>query len=205
MPLTTQSLIPISEIKDGVIIQENGSLSSILLISSFNFALKSEDEQQVIFLHFGGFLNSLEVSIQIFVQSRRFNVNPYIDYVSTFLEKQENELLQTQTKEYINFIKSFVKTTDVISKNFFLIVSYIPLTTKKETASLLKFLNRTPPGEKTKTFPENRTQLAQRTSFIQQGLQSMGLRATPLSSEELVELLYKSFNPGDTQSPSAVL
>lgn len=205
MPSSTQSVIPVSEIRDGVIVQKSGKMNSILLVSSTNFGLKSTEEQQAILMNFGQFLNSLEIDIQIFVQSRKFNINPYTDYVSVFLDKQVNELVQIQVREYISFIKSFVEKTDVISKTFFLVISYTPTISKKKGGSIFGFFSKKSIQEEIKTFQNQRTQIAQRTSFIQQGLQSVGLRSSPLSSEGLIDVLYKSFNPGDTQSPSSAL
>jgi hypothetical protein len=74
----TQNFVPIKEVRDGIVILKDGSMRALLMTSSLNFALKSEDEQQSIIFQFQNFLNSLDFSIQIFLQSRRLDIRPYI-------------------------------------------------------------------------------------------------------------------------------
>ena len=196
---STQSFVPIREIRDGVIIREDGVLCGILLVSSINFSLKSIDEQTAILSQFQNMLNSLEVSAQIVIQSRRLNIRPYVQYLEEIYEKQPIELLKLQTREYINFIKEYTDLHKIMAKKFFVVATYSPLKTEIKNFSISLF------SKKKKTdvldFEENNLQLQQRLSFIQSNIGGMGLKSIQLGTEEVVEVLYKTFNPGDNQTP----
>ena len=201
---TTQDFLPIKEIRDGTVILKGGGLRMVLIASSLNFSLKSEDEQTAILLQYQNFLNSLDFPIQIFMQSRKLDIKPYIAILEERTRDQVNELLKIQTKEYIEFVKTFTDSTNIMSKSFFIAVPYDPPLFEVKSG----FLSRLVPGRKSgvsvldKNFDEYRTQLEQRVAVIEQGLSRIGIRVVPLGTEELVELFFKLFNPGETEIPS---
>lgn len=200
----TQSFVPIKEIRDGVIILKDGSLRSILLASSLNFALKSSEEQQSIIFQFQNFLNSINFSIQIYTQSRRLDIRPYIALLEERLKDQVGDLMKMQTREYIEFIKSFTESTSIMTKSFFIVVSYSAPALGGTTAIKKSFFGGPKSSkqdqEKT-TFEESRSQLQQRVEVVEQGLVRCGIRIANLGTEELIELFYKTFNPGDVEKP----
>ena len=120
----SQDFVAIRDIKDGIVILKNGQICKVLLASSVNFALKSQDEQRAILFQFQNFLNTLDFSLQIYVQSRRLNIEPYLTMLAGRGDSQDNDLMRIQLSEYITFIRSFVTDVDVMSKNFFVIVPY---------------------------------------------------------------------------------
>src|SRR3989338_1550241 len=122
----TQDFVPIKEVRDGVVVLKNGSMRAVLMCSSVNFALKAQDMQEAIVLQFQSFLNSLDFSIQIFIQSRRLDIRPYVTLLEEREKKQTIELLKIQTREYIGFIKNFTENTSIMSKTFFVVVPYTP-------------------------------------------------------------------------------
>src|SRR3989344_1518127 len=122
--LTTQQFLEISQIKEGVIVLKNKAMRGILMVSSLNFALKSEDEQNAILYQFQSFLNALDFSCQIVIQSRRLNITGYLEKLEELEEKQKTELMKIQTKEYREFIKQLVEQNSILTKNFFIIVPY---------------------------------------------------------------------------------
>ncbi|HEY4503555.1 MAG TPA: hypothetical protein VJJ28_00380 [Candidatus Paceibacterota bacterium] len=200
---TTQDFVPIREIRDGVVILKDGSMRALVLASSLNFALKSTDEQNAIILQFQNFLNSLDFSVQIFVQSKKLDIRPYIALLEERYKEQVTELMKIQTREYIEFIKTFVENSNIMTKSFFLIVPYMPptLTASKNPVSNL-FNKKT--EDKTvinAEFEEYRSQLEQRVGVVEQGLVRCGIRVAELGTEEVVELYYKIFNPGETEKP----
>ena len=83
----TQEFVPIKEVQDGIVILKDGSMRAIVLASSLNFSLKSDDERNAIIMQFQDFLNSLDFAVQISVQSRRLDIRPYI----ALLENQYKE------------------------------------------------------------------------------------------------------------------
>jgi type IV secretory pathway VirB4 component len=201
---TTQEFVPIKEIRQGVVILKDGNLRGIIMASSLNFALKSADEQQSILLQFQNFLNSLDFSVQIFIQSRRLDIRPYIALLENRLKEQMSDLLKIQTREYIQFIKNFTENSNIMTKTFFVVVPYSPAMVsaggvgdvfgKKKTAAESA-------EKKIAEFEEHRSQLEQRVSVVTQGLVRCGIRTVELGTEEIVELFYKIFNPGDTEKP----
>ena len=203
---STQDFVPIQEIRDGVITLKNGGLRSIILASSLNFALKSQDEQSSILMQFQNFLNSLDFSIQIFIQSKKLDIRPYIALLEDRYKEQVSELMKIQVREYIEFIKAFVESTNIMSKSFFIVIPYDPALINANHNPISNML----PGKKSgstntrstdEQFQEYRSQLEQRVAVVEQGLVRCGVRAAELGTEEVVELYYKLFNPGETEKP----
>jgi hypothetical protein len=203
---TTQGFVPIQEIRDGVIILKNSGMRSIILVSSLNFALKSADEQNSIILQFQNFLNSLDFSIQIFVQSKKLDIRPYIALLEDRYKDQATELMKIQVREYIEFIRTFVESTNIMSKSFFVVIPYDPPIVSGSKNPISNMM----PGKKKgdagsadpdSKFQEYRSQLEQRVAVVEQGLVRCGVRAAELGTEEVVELFYKLFNPGETEKP----
>lgn len=198
---STQKFVPIRDIRDSTVVLENSQLCAVLLASSINFALKSSDEQTAILSQFQAFLNTLDFSLQIFVQSRRLDIRPYLEKLSSLEGVQHNDLMRTQLREYMEFIRTFTTEVDIMSKNFFIVVPYTPIDTnvKSNIKSILgrKGEDRTFDAAR---FEEYRTQLDQRVSVVEQGLARIGVKTIPLADEELTELYYHMFNPNETSS-----
>lgn len=198
----TQQFVPIQEVRDGIMVLRDGSLASAMLVSSINLSLKSYDEQRATLMQFQGFLNTLDFPIQIVVQSRRYDVRPYILTLENKLREQTEPLLQVQTREYIQFIQTFTEQVNIMRKNFFVVVPYVPplITQDNSVGKLFSFLSRKQGADSVTTFEEQRNQIEQRMSVVEQGLSRMGLRVAQLDTQEIIELLYKTFNPGEHNS-----
>ena len=201
----TQDFVPIKEIRDGVIILKDGSMRAILLASSVNFALKSSDEQQAIIMQFQSFLNGLDFSIQISVQSRKLDIRPYIATLEGRYKNELGDLMKMQIREYIQFVNNFVEQTNIMTKTFFVVVPFSPTGMESNGNALEKLVAKKKAENSAKTntdnFEENRTQLEQRIGSVSQGLTRCGIRSVELGTEEVVELFYKTFNPGDMEKP----
>ncbi len=199
----TQAFVPIKEIRDGVLILKDGSLRSLLLASSLNFALKSADEQQSIIFQFQNFLNSLNFSVQIYTQSRKLDIRPYIALLEERLKEQMSDLMKMQTREYIEFIKSFTESTNIMTKSFFIIIPFSPAMLGSASKIKDSFFGakKNLKEDELSSFEENRLQLQQRIEVVEQGMVRCGIRVVELGTEELVELFYKIFNPGDVDKP----
>ena len=201
----TQEFVPIKEVRDGIVILKDGSMRAVILASSLNFSLKSEDERQAIILQFQDFLNSLDFAIQISIQSRRLDIRPYIALLENQYKEQINDLMKIQTREYIEFVKKFTETTNIMTKSFFIVVSYDPAMINIKGGIGGRFFQKKSVSEESEdkqaSFDENRTQLEQRVSVVEQGLSRCAIRVIKLGTEEVIELFYKIFNPGDTEKP----
>jgi hypothetical protein len=201
---TTQEFVPIKEIRQGIVVLRDDSLRAIVMASSLNFALKSADEQQSIVFQFQNFLNSLDFSTQIFIQSRRLDIRPYIALLENRLREQTGDLIKIQTREYIEFIRNFTENSNIMTKTFFVVVPYNPSVVAKGDITGIFGKKKTASEnaeKKLELFEEHRSQLEQRISVVTQGLARCGIRTVELGTEEIVELFYKMFNPGDTEKP----
>jgi len=202
---TTQQFVPVSEVRDGIVMLKGGGLRAILLASSLNFALKSEDEQTAFIIQFQNFLNSLDFSVQIFVQSRMLDIRPYVATLEAAYKDQLDDLMRIQIREYIEFVKSFTEAANIMTKNFFVIVPYSPSAVPIASggpSSMLPWNRKRPDAEgENRTFEEHVSQLEQRLSIVQQGLVRTGVRTVQLGTEEVIELFYKMFNPGEEGKP----
>jgi type IV secretory pathway VirB4 component len=196
----TQDFVPIRDIRENVVIKKNGEMVMILLASSVNFALKSYDEQRAILQQFQNFLNTLDFSLQIHVQSRKLNIEPYMTILDQLRPKQVNELMKIQLSEYIEFIRTFTTEVDVMSKSFFIVIPYSP-TKLNVTNTVSRFFGGTRSSQTIQTsdqqFEEHRLQLEQRVAMVVQGLGGVGVRTMTLGKDELVEFFYHLYNPGD--------
>ena len=199
----TQEFVPIKEVRDGIILLKDGGLRSIVLANSTNLSLKSSDEQRATIMQFQNFLNTLDFPIQISVQSRRLDIRPYLLLLENRMKVQNEPLLKLQTKEYIGFIKDFTDTTSIMTKSFFIVVPYTHNTITMDTGIFKGIFSRKSQKAKKEEeeldFEEKRSQLEQRVSVIEQGLSSCGIKTATLGTEEIVEVFYKVFNPGESE------
>lgn len=202
----TQDFVPIKEVRDGIIILKDGSLRVLLMASSINLALKSQDEQQAIIGQFQNFLNSLEFTVEFSVQSRDLDIRPYIALLQERYAAELDELMKIQIREYMAFIKDFTERANIMTKNFFIVVPYDPALISRGGGMLGSVF----PSQKNavplanEQFEQYRAQLEQRVSVVEQGLVRTGVRVVKLGTEEVIELFYKLFNPGELEKPLQV-
>ncbi len=194
----TQKFVAIDEIRDDVVILKNKGLRRIVMASSLNFELKSAEEQESIINGFANFLNSLDFSVQFFVHSRKLNIEDYLVYLNERRKQETNELLQIQIAEYVEFVKSFVETANIMSKTFFMVIPYSAAgeALSSGITSVLKPTKKAAATEVSKEkFEEAKNQLNQRVEYVVSGLSKLDIRAVPLETKELIELFYNLYNP----------
>ncbi|MFH1392157.1 MAG: hypothetical protein ABIG90_00540 [bacterium] len=202
MPIksSTSRIIDIADIRDGVIILNNKALRAVLMVSSINFALKSQEEQKAVVYAFQQFLNSLDFPIQIVVQSRQLNIGSYLTMLKAKEEAQTNELLRIQTAEYSEFVKGLVEMANIMKKSFYIIVPFAAIEAKRESV-MQKAKNIFKPSKKAvfteEAFSRYKEQLWQRVDHIANGLSGMGLKLQALNTENILELFYNLYNPND--------
>jgi type IV secretory pathway VirB4 component len=201
--ISTQKYLDIAEIKDNTIIMKDGTLRAIILCSSINFALKSEDEQNALIQGYMEFLNSLEHPLQIVVQSRRLDIEEYINRLKEAEKKQTNELLRAQITGYLGFINELIEIGEIMTKKFFIVVPYNPFGAKGKSfwARLKEAFS---PGAQVKLKREKflgyKQELDLRVANIQSALNSMGLESAVLDTQGLIELFYNIYNPKTSQN-----
>ncbi len=194
----SQTYLPIAEVRDGVVILKDGTLRSVLLTSSINFALKSEDEQNALISSYVSFLNSLDFPLQIVVQSRQLQIKPYLENLFKLEKEQPNELLRAQIADYRAFVSELVDIGQIMTKKFFVVVPYDPASSmKKSFWSRLKEVAKPALSVRLKDerFKKRREDLDQRVRKVLSGLQGMNLEVVQLDTQSLIELYYGSYNP----------
>lgn len=195
---STQQHLPFSEIKDGVVIMKDGTLRRVVLVSSINFALKSEDEQKGIIQGYVSFLNTIDFELQIVIQSRKLNIEKYLGKLDTLARQQDNELLRKQTKSYRSFVQKLVEDADIMDKKFYVVVPFSPFSKKKKSffsrAQEVIMPARVVSLSQAK-FEQFKVEMDRRMGTVIGGLKSIGLQAAPLDTQALIELYYNVYNP----------
>ncbi len=194
---TTQHNLLIAEIKNDTVVMKDGTLRAVLLVSSINFALKNEDEQNAIISAYVSFLNGLNHPLQIVIQSRKLYIKPYIDKLIKQEHAQTNELLRTQIADYRSFVTELVSLGEIMSKQFFIVVPYDPVSNKQKSFwTRISEVANPARGVKLKgdRFTKRKYDLDMRVREIEGGLQSMGLTIARLDTQALIELYYSTYN-----------
>ncbi len=194
----TQGYLPIAEIKDGVVILKDGTIRAVMIVSSLNFALKSDDEQNAIISSYVGFLNSLDFPVQIVVQSRRLQIKPYLEELQEIERNQQNELLRIQIADYRAFVSELVDIGQIMTKRYYVVIPYDPLSnTKKSFFSRFKEVMKPMISIRLKDerFDKRKEDLDLRVRQVEGGLSSIGLSAIRLDTQALIELYYSTYNP----------
>jgi type IV secretory pathway VirB4 component len=204
---STQQYLDIAEIKDNTVIMRDGTLRAVLSISSINFALKSEDEQNAVISSYVGFLNNISSMIQIVIQSRELNIASYLEYLGQREKEQTNKLLKIQTAEYIEYIKELISIGKIMNKRFYVIIPYSPISDQRKSffASLSEaFRPATSLKLKESKFLKYKEALYRRVDSISSSLMSLGVDVHQLDTQELIELYYKTYNPETSKNQPLV-
>jgi hypothetical protein len=205
----SQDFVPIEQVRDGILVLKDGSVRTVLMASTVNMVLKSSDEQIAILSQFENFLNSLDFSLQIFIQSRELDIRPYLKLLEQQLEHQESELMKIQIREYIEFVKNFVDGSSIMTKGFYVVIPYNPPSLNVSTSSggitaIFKTQKKDTTEISLQLFEEYRSQIEQRVSVITQGLARTGVHVAQLGTEEVIELFYRMFNIGELDRPMSI-
>ncbi len=194
---STQRFLNISEIRDNCVILKDGTLLSVVMVSSINFDLKAEDEQNAVISGYVNFLNSIEYPLQIVIQSRKLNVDAYLLKLDKIVKAQTNELLKAQTIDYIKYIRSLLELGEIMTKRFYVVVSYNVFSNKQKgfwTRVMEVFHADVVINLSDKVFKERSEALSLRTNQVKAGLTSLGLQCVVLDTQGLIELYYYTYN-----------
>ncbi len=206
---STQKYLDIAEIKNDCLVLKDGTLRAILLASSVNFALKSEEEQKAVIQAYSRFLNTLEFPLQIVIHSRPFNIDPYINELNALRENETNELVRNQIIDYRDFIKELIDLGEIMSRSFYIVVHYNPAGDKKIGggffSKILDILKAAVVVKiKKEKFIGYREMLFKRIDNVISGLSSMGIKAVPLDTQSLIELFYNIYNPAEAKNQKLI-
>jgi len=194
----TKRYLDIAEIRDDVVVMKDGTLRAVLMVSSINFALKSADEQEAIVQAYMAFLNGLEMPLQIVIQSRKMNVDPYLLSLAKREHEIPNELLKAQIADYRSFVQELVEMGEIMQKRFYVVLLYDPSRSKQKN-----FMTRLSEAVspvmgiklKEKQFLERKEELLKKAETINGQLTSLGVGGVLLDTQGLIELFYECYNP----------
>lgn len=205
---STQNHLQIAEIRDGVVIMNDGSFRSVIMVKSINFDLMSPQERDGVEYSYQGFLNSLYFPLQIFVRSEKVDIRPYIDKLDKIRSEHDNMLLALLMDDYIDFIDRLAAETNIMDKNFYVVIPFIPALESKKKSNplasqkglmdgLLGMFNnsRTHIIIDEKRLEEAKEELRNRVQAVLGGLIECGVQGLPLDTQELIELYYDTYNP----------
>lgn len=204
-PNSTQNTLQIAEIRDGIVIMNDGSFRSVIMVKSINFDLMSPQEQEAVEYSFQGFLNSLYFPIQIFIRSQKVDLQPYIAKLDKIRTEHDNMLLAMLMEDYINYIDQLSQQTNIMDKRFYVVVPFFPvadvqkaLTQSKDFFGGLKALfsnKETVVTINEAELEKAKTELRNRVQAVLGGLMQCGVQGLPLDTQELIELYYDTYNP----------
>ena len=194
---STQAYMDIAAIKDDIVILKNGGLRAVLLASSLNFALKSPQEQEDIVLRFQGFLNALNFPIQIVMQSRRLDLTDYLIKLRQRAEVENNEQIRAQTSAYVEFMERLISVANIMDKRFYVVVPYDPVGLKQRSFfdKLFNPAKQVTLTMTEKEFKDITIQLSERVNLIASGLAGFSIKSAQLTTQQLIELYYATYNP----------
>lgn len=204
-PNSTQNTLQMAEIRDGIVIMNDGSFRSVVMVKSINFDLMSQAEREAVEYAYQGFLNSLYFPIQIFMRSQKVDIRPYLERLDKIRQEHDNMILALLMEDYLVFIDNLALQTNIMDKKFYVVIPYFPsidvqkaLTQSKNFFSGLQGLFR--PKEQHVTINEQdlataKDELRNRIQAVLGGLQQSGIQGLPLDTQELIELYYDTYNP----------
>lgn len=208
-PNSTQNHLKIAEIRDGVVIMEDGSFRAVVMAKSINFDLMSIREQESVEYAYQSFLNSLYYPVQIFIRSKKVDMTDYIAKLDKIRSEHDNMLLSLLMEDYIAFISDLSEQTNIMDKTFYVVIPFLPneesqqknLNIAKESKSLISGIGNIFSSSQThvvideKKLEEAKTELRHRVQAVLAGLNECGVKSIPLDTQELIELYYDAYNP----------
>lgn len=201
-PNSTQNTLEIAEIRDGIVIMKDGSFRAVVMAKSINFDLMSPTEQDAVEYAYQSFLNSLYFDIQVFIRSRKIDMGPYLEKLGKVRGEMDNMLLGMLMEDYIYFIEDLVQQTNIMSKEFYIVVPYFSQIDAAKALQSSKRLLGGVFGDKRgivtineQTLEKAKSELTNRVQSVVNGLMQMGVQAIPLDTQELIELYYNAYNP----------
>lgn len=205
-PNSTQNALQIAEIRDGIVIMNDGSFRTVVMVKSINFDLMSPQEREAVEYSYQGFLNSLYFPIQIFIHSQKVDLRPYIEKLDKIRSEHDNMLLALLMEDYINFMDDLSQQTNIMDKKFYVIIPYFPvadiqkaITASKNLFSGLGILLKNKPEQHVvineAELEKGKSELRNRVQAVLGGLLQCGIQGLPLDTQELIELYYDVYNP----------
>lgn len=177
--VSSRQQIAIKGVRDGILILPGNQYRRILQVSSLNFELKSEDEQDAIIETYESFLNSVGTSLQILIRTREIDMDKYLEDLTERLDNETENIYRDQLQNYDEFIRSLISTNKILSRHFYIVVPYC--TTGKTDFELVQ------------------EQLNIKLDIVAKGMTRIGMHTKELGSLEALDLFYSFYSPAQAK------
>lgn len=172
---SARNQIAIKGVRDSVLILPRNEYRAVLQVSSLNFELRSEEEQDAIIDTYESFLNSVGFPLQVLIRTREIDMDKYLEDLNGQLEGETEDVYRKQLQNYDEFIRSLITNNKILTRHFYVIVPY-----------------KAPTGT---DFDLIREQLNLRLDIVAKGMMRLGMHAKELSSLEILDLFYSFYSP----------
>ena len=176
---SSRNQIAIKGVEDGIILLPNDEYRAVMQVSSLNFELRSEEEQDTIIDTYESFLNSVGSSLQILIRTREIDMDKYLEDLSNRLNGESEQIYRDQLQNYDEFIRSLITTNKILTRHFYIIVPY---TAKGKT-----------------DFELVREQINLKLDIVAKGMMRIGMHTKQLSSLETLDLFYSFYSPAQAK------
>lgn len=210
---STQEMLNFQELRENMVIMNDGSFRAVIAAQSINFDLMSARERDGIEISYQDFLNALTFAIQIYIHSQKVDIQPYIDKLAKIRNQQDNMLLGVLMDDYMEFIQLLSKEANIMDKSFFIVIPYSigeekMVVGKESQFKLGELFNSAKTNIKVKIpadqYQRAKDELNSRSDSVIQELAQIGVRAVRLKTKELGQLYYNIYNPDTaTRAPIA--
>lgn len=167
--------IAIKSVNGGILLLDDNTYVAIYETSSVNFELKSENEQDALIENFRSFINGLDGSLQILIRTREIDLDSIQERINQWLRQESSSIFRLQLKNYSNFLKSLVKDNRILTRSFYIAISYV--------------------GNSKTDYETAKEQLTIRADIITKGLQRLGMSVSQLNDLEVLNLFHSFYNP----------
>jgi hypothetical protein len=204
-PNSTQNMLQIAEIRDGIVIMNDGSFRSVVMVKSINFDLMSTAEKEAVEYNYQNFLNSLYFPMQIFIRSQKVDIAPYIEKLDKIRSEHDNMLLALLMDDYIDYMSALAEQTNIMDKKFYIVIPFFPhVDVQKAISQSKNFVTGLAALFSSKEqhvvineadLEKAKNELRNRVQAVLNGLQQCNIQGLPLDTQELIELYYDTYNP----------
>ena len=177
-PGSSRRQIKIKGVRDGILLLPKNEYRLVLELSSVNFELMSEDEQDAMIDTYQNFLNSRPTPFQIVVRIREMDMDRYLENFRARVESEQVAIYKQQNEAYMAFVKKLVATNKIMTRKFYVM---LPHHSGERDFSLVK------------------EQLELTADIVSKGLARLGMQSRVLTSLELLDLFYSFYTPAQAK------
>ena len=192
---STQEHLEIEDVRDDLVITKSGLVSMVLEVSSINFDLLSEREQEVKILGFTGLLNSLDFQIQIVIKTEKSDITNYIDKLRIYRERQISNALKRQIDIYMRFITNLAINKEVLAKKIYVVIPEV-IGSIQRTSLIKQAFGKQVKITNAKSMVETaKPRLYPKRDHLTKQFKRIGLTARQLNNDQLIRLYYSMYDP----------